>query len=121
MNFGWFDAGTKEEEYRRTIVHEFGHAIGCEHEQSSPHCGFTWNKPYVYWWYRTYQGWGPPEVDRNVFLKYPEQDVDATAFDSRSIMQYPIPKEFTAEGIEIGWNTELSPTDIAFARQHYPF
>ncbi|MBS1583034.1 MAG: hypothetical protein JST66_12620 [Bacteroidetes bacterium] len=121
MNFGWFDAGTTEEEYRRTIVHEFGHAIGCEHEQANPHFGFTWNKPYVYWWYKKYQGWDPPEVDSNVFRKYPEQEVDATAFDSRSIMQYPIPKEFTVEGIEIDWNTELSPTDIAFAQEHYPF
>jgi len=28
MNYGWFTDNTNEEEFRRVIVHEFGHALG---------------------------------------------------------------------------------------------
>ena len=36
MHFGWFDSNTKESEFKRTILHEFGHALGFIHEHQSP-------------------------------------------------------------------------------------
>ncbi len=36
MNFGWFTDQTADEEFSRTVLHEFGHALGCVHEQASP-------------------------------------------------------------------------------------
>ncbi len=119
MNYGWFTPDTKEEEYRRTIVHEFGHAIGCGHEQSSPRFGFTWKKDVVYAWYRERAGWSKEKVDHNVFFRYPEQQVSASAYDSKSIMQYPIPPEFTVEGVSVGLNTQLSQVDIDWAKKNY--
>ena len=44
MNYGWFDQTTPDDEYRRTVVHEFGHALGCIHEQASPAADIHWNK-----------------------------------------------------------------------------
>lgn len=35
-------------------------------------------------------------------------------------MLYPIPKELTTNGFEVGWNTHLSETDKAFMGQIYP-
>jgi hypothetical protein len=32
MNFGWLRDDTKDTEYERVVVHEFGHALGCIHE-----------------------------------------------------------------------------------------
>jgi hypothetical protein len=36
MNFGWLTAGVSEDEARRVILHEFGHALGLIHEHQNP-------------------------------------------------------------------------------------
>ncbi len=35
MNFGWFNVNTSETEFRRTTLHEFGHALGLLHEHQN--------------------------------------------------------------------------------------
>ena len=35
-------------------------------------------------------------------------------------MQYAIPEELTIGTYSVGWNTELSPTDVSFMRAQYP-
>jgi hypothetical protein len=35
-------------------------------------------------------------------------------------MQYPVPKELTIGGFEIGWNRELSEMDKSFIAKIYP-
>ncbi|KAL7910081.1 hypothetical protein GGI35DRAFT_447812 [Trichoderma velutinum] len=120
MNYGWFNNRTTEEEFSRTITHEFGHAIGCIHEHSQPFANIQWNKPVVYEEYARSNGWTTQVVDANVFSRYSTTDVAATAFDPISIMEYPIPKGFTTNGFTVGWNTRLSPTDIAFIQRVYP-
>ena len=35
-------------------------------------------------------------------------------------MQYAVPDSLTVGSFAIGWNTELSPTDIAWTRKQYP-
>jgi Bacterial pre-peptidase C-terminal domain. len=36
-------------------------------------------------------------------------------------MHYPVPKEHTIGGFEVGWNRELSETDKQFIKTVYPF
>lgn len=36
MNLGWFDGKTSDKEFRRTTIHEFGHALGLNHEHQHP-------------------------------------------------------------------------------------
>lgn len=119
MNFGWFNDNTQDMEFSRTVIHEFGHAIGCIHEQSQPHADIHWNKEYVYQYYAP-MGWDRDDVDRNVFFKFSPTAVESSDYDPLSIMQYPVPEGFTTDGFVVGWNTQLSEKDIQFIKTIYP-
>lgn len=119
MHYGWFEDATPEEEFRRTIEHEFGHALGLVHEHQSPGANIQWCKPCVYAWYKDNEGWNQEEVDQNIFARYATTNTQFTTFDKSSIMLYPIPKEFTTDGFSVGWNTVITPTDLAFVHNFY--
>ena len=121
MNYGWLTPGTDDAEYSRVVIHEFGHALGCIHEHSSPAAGIPWDKEAVY---RYYQGppnnWSRADVDFNLFQRYSQNITQFTEFDRESIMLYPIPNDLTIGDFEVGWNTVLSPRDKEFIGTIYP-
>ncbi len=121
MNFGGFTMATPEAEYSRVVLHEFGHALGCIHEHSSPSGGIKWNKEVVY---RALGGppnnWDRATVDHNVFRVYDKTITQFTAFDSKSIMLYSFPKEWTTDGMTFTTNRELSDTDKSYITASYP-
>jgi hypothetical protein len=119
MNFGWFDNSTPEEEFKRTITHEFGHALGLLHEHMHPNSGIKWNYSRVYAHYLQTQNWSKEQVDRNVFQKYSVSQTNGI-YDASSIMHYPIPKDFTIDGYEVGLNTNLSNGDKNVVSKLYP-
>jgi hypothetical protein len=57
MNYGWLTSATDEAEYRRVVLHEFGHARGLTHEHQSPAMNIPWNRPTVLDDYRRTYGW----------------------------------------------------------------
>ncbi|KAF3914035.1 hypothetical protein AA313_de0200404 [Arthrobotrys entomopaga] len=121
MNYSWLYDNSPEEVFCRTVTHEFGHALGCVHEQFSPAAKFTWIKQNVYDDYAT-QGWDPAKVDA-AFNNFVPVDPDSHQFsnwDPDSIMHYPLKSNWTVEGHEVGWNSELAPIDIEFIRRLYP-
>lgn len=121
MNFGWLLDATDDVEYNRVVVHEFGHALGCIHEHQNPAGGIQWNKPVVYAYYEgPPNNWTPEAVDLNIFNTYDKNITNYTAVDPLSIMMYPIPANFTTNGFQVGWNTDLSATDKSFIAQNYP-
>lgn len=121
MNYGWLHDATDDAEYQRIVLHEFGHALGLGHEQSSPAVNISWNKEAVYAYYKETNGWDREKVDFNVFHRYQYSELDAASpYDARSIMQYAIPAELTTDGFSVGWNMELSDTDKAFINALYP-
>jgi hypothetical protein len=121
MNFGWFTDETTDEEIRRTAVHEFGHALGLIHEHQSPVAGIPWDVPKVYAWYSKNMGWDQAMVDANVLTKFAASTTNFSAYDSTSIMQYPVPASLRIDKIEIGMNTQLSSMDKTAIRLWYPF
>ena len=121
MNYGWLKANTPAREYRRVVLHEFGHALGMIHEHQNPEAvgRIPWDKPKVYAYYAR-QGWSQQDVDENIFDVYDRDDTNFTSFDSSSIMQYAVPDDLTVGSFAIGWNTELSELDKDFMRRQYP-
>jgi serralysin len=120
MNFGWFVDNTPDDEFSRTVIHEFGHALGCIHEHQSPDANIPWNKDAVYAYYLQYDGWNRAQVDVNIFDLYSSSSTQFSQFDSSSIMLYSIPASLTYGGFSIPPNRVLSSTDKQFIGQMYP-
>ncbi|TXM96828.1 hypothetical protein FV242_32975 [Methylobacterium sp. WL64] len=97
-------------------AHEFGHAIGLQHEHQSPTVAIKWNKPAVLAEMAA-QGWTPQMCETNIFARYGQKYacVGSPNFDPTSIMLYPIPGRWTLDGYSTGTNTSISPDDRACA------
>lgn len=122
MQFGTFDDKTRESEYRSTIIHEFGHALGFIHEHSSPAAGIPWDKEKVYAILGAEPyNWSRIEVDVNYFAKYSTTNTNYSAYDRYSIMHYDIPASLTTNGFSVSGNDVLSLTDKQYAALLYPF
>lgn len=119
MNFDTTDFKTYASMYR-TVLHEFGHAIGLLHEHYSPTAGIQWNKEAVYAELKKSQGWTKDIVDVNLFQQFKLNYTNGTSYDALSIMHYPIKAQWTTNGYHVDWNNKLSEGDIALVKILYP-
>ncbi|MFP5287108.1 MAG: peptidase, partial [Thermoanaerobaculia bacterium] len=94
---------------------------GCIHEHQHPAAGIPWDKEAVF---RYYQGppnnWTRAQVETNLFQRYSATQTQFSAFDTKSIMLYPVDNALTLGNFEIGWNKKLSDTDKEFIGVAYP-
>jgi hypothetical protein len=120
MNFGWLTVESSDDEIRRVVLHEFGHAIGLIHEHQNPKHPIQWNKDAVI---HDLSGppnnWSPETIQTNMFDRYDPGVVIATDVDKDSIMMYPIPKSWTRDGFSAGMNGELTDRDKELVRAVY--
>lgn len=121
MNFGWLTPTLDAARFRQVVLHEFGHALGACHEHQNPKVQIPWDRDAVY---RIMGGppnnWDRATVDTNFFAAYAPAQVDATAFDPKSIMCYQFGPPLTLNGFSTPYNTELSPVDRAKLSSAYP-
>jgi hypothetical protein len=122
MNYGWLTPASSDDELRRVVLHEFGHALGLIHEHQNPKGGgIKWNRDAVI---RDLKGppnnWDEATIENNMFKKYEVSAVAGTNPDSASIMMYPIPRAWTLDNTSAGLNSELSEKDKQFIRENYP-
>lgn len=121
MNYGWLNDRSKEDEIRRVVLHEFGHALGFLHEHMSPEADIPWDKPKVYEYFMgPPNNWTKEEVDFNVFNKYNIADTHFSDFDTKSIMMYSIENELTVGDYEVPLSNTLSEMDKMHAAIFYP-
>jgi serralysin len=120
MNYGWLTPDSDDDELRRVVMHEFGHALGLIHEHQNPEGGIEWNEQAV-----IDDLSGPPNrwdlatIRRNVLDHYAPETVTASTVDKLSIMMYPIPAAWTLDGFSAELNEDLSEDDRTFIRQAY--
>ena len=110
------------DEWRRVVLHEFGHAIGFQHEQFHPETDLKPDEKKVLYYYMSTQGWSEKMVRQQVLSKMkvsPSQFI-GSEYDRTSIMHYPFPAELTVDGRGVGWNTELSDKDKELVAKMYP-
>ncbi|MFD2941303.1 matrixin family metalloprotease [Flavobacterium notoginsengisoli] len=110
---------SSETSIKRTILHEFGHALGLIHENASPVATINWDLPKVYQYYNELNGWSKIEVDQFV-IKSPES-TNYSQYDPLSIMHYYVPASLTTNGVAVNEMSDLSITDIISINKWYPF
>jgi serralysin len=121
MNFGWLTPASSDVEIGSVVLHEFGHALGLIHEHQNPQHPIKW---YVAAVKKALSGppnsWDDATIQHNMFDKYDPSKVTATDVDKTSIMMYPIPQAWTADGFSAGFNADLSAQDKALIKKCYP-
>ncbi len=106
-----------EDSMRRTILHEFGHALGLFHETTNPAANIQWDLPKTYKYYSLQ--FTKDEVDRFIINK--ENTTEYSEYDPLSIMHYYIPASITTNGVAVYEQSILSKIDNESMLKWYPF
>jgi hypothetical protein len=124
-NFGDDELPVSEAEFRGVVLHEFGHAIGLEHEHQSPaaRCDEEFDMQQLNAW-AARVGWSAAKVKVNLGRLQPSESLEFTRHDRTSVMHYSLPPEMFRGGKSnrcwIPKNNELSAGDKEFAASLYP-
>jgi hypothetical protein len=111
--------------FRRTVLHEFGHALGLKHEHQSPKsvCEDEIDFEAAYKHYEQRERWTKERVDRDL-RRVPAAGHETSDYDPLSIMHYRFPLEILKRGALspcwIAASTELSAKDKETIARLYP-
>jgi hypothetical protein len=112
LNLQGFDGGSlPDSEWLRVIPHEFGHALGCVHEQQRPEVIARLDRAAIIAEFERTQGWSEQEIIQQVLAPLDMSTVDATAEDDASIMMYWLASRLTLDHREIPGGSDITPRD----------
>ena len=111
--------------FRHKIMHEFGHALGFEHEHQKPelNCEAEFDPVALKKWAASV-GWGEEEITTNLRRLTREGREFSPGQDKASIMHYSLTPEILRDGKNnkcwVEENLDLSDVDRNFAKSKYP-
>jgi hypothetical protein len=96
----------KSDRIKATIIHEFGHAIGLEHEHKRPDTPYQLDEEELYEFHLKNDGWDQEMTNRNVLrpLNFGSRSYLRTEYDDTSIMRYYLLRDFVV-------NDSICPSD----------
>ena len=107
----------EEATLKAKILHEFGHALGCIHEDPLPNNNIPWVNEAVY---NYYEKWWWNEESSNTMPAETGVTPASRVSDPESIMLYPMPLLPEQGTNATGWNSRLSDMDKLFIAKVYP-
>ncbi|MEF2096414.1 M12 family metallopeptidase [Bacillus sp. CFBP9009] len=121
MNFALLDATSSDRDFSYFVLHEFGHALGFQHEHQSPNAQIPWDraKTYAYYAYPP-RNYSKEKTNEDVLNVLNASENNYGPFDPYSIMCYQVPEEITIGDFSTVLNTTLSEMDMIFAKVFYP-
>lgn len=116
----WFTESDSLESKKGTILHEFGHALGLQHEHKHPQRSFNYNEKEVYVTCSNL-GWTKKMCDDFKVNTYPTEGHVIFNYDLNSIMHYLVHKsELSNNDKSIGGSRVLSTLDKIAIAKLYP-
>ncbi len=109
-----------DEQFQRSVLHEFGHALGLDHEHQHPDADIQWNLAKLLE-YAEQVGMPMEEIAENFLNRIERTQALHNAYDPGSVMHYPIPATFTLNNVAFTGSAQLSDGDKALAGKAYPF
>jgi hypothetical protein len=126
----WPHAPIHARYFAANVMHEFGHMLGAEHEQTHPTANIPWNTSAIYAHHGITDNPDEDNYRARVMRERLHQwyldraNADASVYseyDRQSIMHYVIQQSWTEGDFQIFLNFDLSDNDKAFMAMAYPY
>ena len=105
--------------FQNTVLHEFGHALGLEHEHQHPDNDIAWDLENLIAYGRK-KGLSAAFIQDNYLRKISRTGALIGPYDPGSIMHYRIPAGLTQQNLTNAGSDTLSEGDIALIAKAYP-
>ena len=88
----------------------------------APDRSIKWRPKEIVHEYYLHHEWDPVTTDKEILDTLQNNgQLPATPYDSKSVSHYPINGGLTENGVEVEWNSELSPDNGKSLKEWYPF